>query len=134
MLFVGFPGFAYKTPLLLSAMWEMLSALPAPNALHEFWFKFTPYHGVLEDQMSSLGFFDNPNLLHRLRHMFPNLKIIKIILDAWGQSSCDLYFEGLRRVTGLRAFEEIGFVKLVLGGTHEHVACHSVLEGCHYLL
>ncbi|KAF8344360.1 hypothetical protein F5887DRAFT_970785 [Amanita rubescens] len=123
MLFVGFPGFAYKRPLLLSAMWKMLSALPAPNALHEFWFRFTPYHGALEDQMSLLGFFESPNLLHRLRHMFPNLKIIKIILDTGRSSSSDLYFEGLRRVTGLRAFEEIGFVKLVAQG-----------EGCNYLL
>ena len=133
MLFVGFPDFAYKTPLLLSAMWELLSALPAPNALHEFWFKFTPHYGCFEDQMSLLGFFESPNLLHRLRHMFPNLKVIKIILDTWG-SSYDLYFEGLRRVTDLRAFEEIGFVKLVVGGSKEHVACHSVLEGCNYLL
>ncbi|KAF8729153.1 hypothetical protein AX14_006335 [Amanita brunnescens Koide BX004] len=133
MLFVGFPDLAYKTPLLLSAMWKMLSALPAPNALHEFWFKFTPYQSSFEDQMSSLGFFESPNLLHRLRHMFSNLKIIKIILDTWGQSRCDLYFEGLRRATDLRAFEEIGFVKLVAAGTKEHVACHSILEGCDYL-
>jgi len=134
MLFVGFPTFAYKIPLLLPAMWKMLSALPAPNALHEFWFKFTPYQSSFEEQMSLLGFFESPNLLHRLRHMFPNLKIIKIILDVWGRSSYDLYFEGLRRVTDLRAFEEIGFVKFVVGGTKEHVACHSVFEGCNYLL
>ena len=135
MLFVGFPGFAYKTPLLPSAMWKLLSALPAPNALHEFWFRFTPYYGDLEDQMSSFGFFESPNFLHRLRHMFPNLKIIKIILDTGQSSSYDLYFDGLRRLTDLRAFEEIGFVKLVAqGGTTEHVACHSILEGCNYLM
>ncbi|KAF8347185.1 hypothetical protein F5887DRAFT_1281297 [Amanita rubescens] len=137
MLFVDLPDFAFKTPPLhcrvadvLSAMWKMLSALPAPNALHECWFKFTPYESCFEEQMSSLGF---PNLLRRLRHMFPKLKVTKIILDTWGQSRRDLHFEGLRRVTDLRAFEEIGFVKLVAAGTKEHVACHSVLEGCDYL-
>ena len=85
--------------------------------------------------MSLLGFFEFPNLFHRLRHMFPNLKIIKIILGTRQSSSDDLYFDGLRRVTDLRAFEEIGFVKLVAqGGTTEHVACHSILEGCNYLM
>ena len=64
--------------------------------------------------------------------MFPNLKIIKIMLDTWA-SNRDLFCEGLRQVTDLRAFEEIGFVKIVVAGTKEHVACHSDLGGCDYL-
>jgi hypothetical protein len=132
MILVKFPGLGYKTPLLLPAMWKMLSALPAPNALHEFWLKFTPYQDIFEDQISSFGFFESPNFLRRLRHMFPNLKIIKIMLDTWA-SNRDLLFEGLRQVTDLRAFEEIDLVKLVVAGTKEHVACHSDLGGCNYL-
>ncbi|KAF8628536.1 hypothetical protein AX15_003830 [Amanita polypyramis BW_CC] len=129
VLFVNFPYLAYEEPLLLPVMWKMLSALPAPNALHECWFKFMPIHGSFEEQMKH---FDFPDLLHRLRRMFPNLKIIKIMLDTYKESMCG-YIEGLRRVADLRAFEEIGFVKLVDAGTVDHVACHSVLEGCDYM-
>ncbi|KAF8324957.1 hypothetical protein F5887DRAFT_1175425 [Amanita rubescens] len=125
---------ASQQPSLVLAMWKMLLALPSPNALEECWLKFTPLQDFMEDQLSCLGFFESPNLLHRLRHMFPNLKMINIIMVAWSVPS-ETYFELLRwQVKDLAAFEEIGLVKLTAIDGFKHVACHhSIVEGCEHL-
>ena len=118
------------------AMWKMLLTLPSPNGLEEFWLRFTSYQGLIEDQLSCLGFFESPNLLHKLRCMFPNLKIIKIIIGTCSPTSdrSQLYFKLLRQVKDLIAFEEIGLVKLMVIDVCKHVACHSIVEGCEYLM
>jgi hypothetical protein len=114
----------------------MLLTLPSPNGLEEFWLRFTSYQDLIEDQLSCLGFFESPNLLHKLRCMFPNLKIIKIIMATCHSATSDrsqLYFKLLRQVKDLIAFEEIGLVKLMVIDVHKYVACHSIVEGCSYL-
>lgn len=134
MVYVGFLNFTRatpETPFLVSAMWAMLSALPSPNALQEFWFRFTPYEELLDGQLSSLGFLESPSLLHKLRSMFPNLKMIKIILSIYEREETELFFRALRQLNDLRALEENGLLKLIAVNVMEHVACHSVLDGCH---
>ena len=132
MIYLGFTKSFYETgvlPLLVSAMWKMLSTLPSPNALQECWFKFVPYE-PLEEPLCSLGFLESPNLLHKMRSMFPNLKTIKIILGIYEPEKTDVYFEVLRQsVNGLRELEENGIMK-VIAVNMEHVACHSIVEGC----
>ena len=133
MVYVGFTHFTHatpETPFLVSAMWEMLAALPSPNTLQEFWFRFTPYEELLEEQLSSLGFLESPSILHKLPRMFPNLKMIKIILGISRPEEIDFFFRALRRLNDLRALEENGLLILIAGNTKEHVACHSALDGC----
>ena len=133
MVYVGFIKFAYitpETPFLVSAMWQMLSALPSPNTVQEFWYRFTPYEDLLRDQLLALGFLESPSLLHKLRFMFPNLKMIKIILGLYELGESDSVLGGLRRLDDLRLLEESGFLKFVVVNVKEHVACHSVIEGC----
>ena len=115
-------------------MWKMLLALPSPNTLEEYWLRITPYQDLKED-LSCLGFFESPNLLHKLRCMFPNLKIIKIIMGTWlGPSDrSHSYLKLLWQMKDLTAFEEIGLVKVVVIDLSKHVACHSSIEGCGYL-
>jgi len=59
MLYIGFPTFVYvgQDPMhpLVSAMWKILSALPSPNDLEEFWFKFTMCETSLDKSLSKLG-------------------------------------------------------------------------------
>ena len=62
--------------------------------------------------------------------MFPNLKTIKIILDLYELEESESVLEAFRRLDDLRAQEENGLLKLVTVNVMEHVACHSVLEGC----
>ncbi|KAF8341958.1 hypothetical protein F5887DRAFT_975864 [Amanita rubescens] len=139
IVYFGFtrpPWNAIQQPPLVLAMWKMLLTLPSPNGLEEFWLRFTSYQDLIEDQLSYLGFFESPNLLHKLRCMFPNLKIIKIIMGTFHSSTSDrsqLYFKLLRQVKDLIAFEEIGLVKLMVIDVGKHVACHSIVEGCGYL-
>lgn len=133
MVHVGFNNFTRatpETPLLISAMWKMLSALPSPNTLQEFWFRFTPYEDLLEGQLSSLGFLESPSLLQNLQSMFPNLKMIKIILGIYEREETEVFFTALRRLNDLRALEENGLLKLIAVNMKEHVACHSLLDGC----
>jgi hypothetical protein len=133
MVYVGFIKFAYitpETPFLVSAMWQMLSALPSPNAVQEFWYRFTPYKDLLEDQLLALGFLESQSLLHKLQFMFPNLKMIKIILALYELEESESVLGVLRRLDDLRALEENGLLKLVTVNLMEHVACHSVIEGC----
>ena len=115
-------------------MWKILSALPSPNLLEEFQFKFYLYENLEDEYLAKLGFFDSPNCLDKFRSMFPNLKLIKIILVIHENDMCfeASRFEPLRRVKGLRELEEIGVVKLVAFYSYieEHVACHSILETC----
>jgi hypothetical protein len=133
-LFIGFCGVQMHIPLLVSAMWKMLSALPSPHLLEELKFKFTIFDIPFIDDhlcMSELGFFESPNCLDRFRSMFPNLALIKIILNNRKPEKVDMFFEALRRwVKGLRELEEIGIVKLATFHMDEHVGCHSVLETC----
>lgn len=134
MLFILFPKLAWggyePTPLLISAMWKMLSALPSPNLLEEFQFKFPLFDSSKDDELSELGFSDSPNCLDKFRSMFPNLKTIKIILGIYKSEKTELCFEALRQVKGLRELEEVGIVKLVTFHFRKHVACHSILETC----
>ncbi len=136
LLFIGFPNFSYAPasqdpiPPLVSAMWKILSALPSPNVLEEFQFKFILYDNSIDEYLSKLGFFESPNCLDKFRSMFPNLKLIKIILAIHEPENADMFFEALRRVKGLRELEEIGIVKLVTFHLRKHVACHSILETC----
>ncbi|KAF8341773.1 hypothetical protein F5887DRAFT_1160047 [Amanita rubescens] len=133
-LFIGFCGFRMDVPLLVSAMWKMLSALPSPNLLEELKFKFTLWDTPSIDDhlcMCDLGFFESPNCLDKFRSMFPNLTLIKIILNIRKPEKTDVFFEKLRRrVKGLRKLEEIGIVKLATFDMELHVGCHSVLEAC----
>ena len=132
MVYIGFTEYAFTTqeiPLLVSAMWKMLSALPSPNALQEFRFKLRPYKN-LERQLSLLGLLESPNLLHQVRRMFPNLKMIKIILGVYEPEESDPFLEALRRSNDLRVLEENGIVKLIVVDLNEHVACRSIVEGC----
>ncbi|KAF8341772.1 hypothetical protein F5887DRAFT_1283898 [Amanita rubescens] len=132
-LFIGFCGVQMHIPLLVSAMWKMLSALPSPHLLEELKFKFTLFDEPLVDDhrcMSELEFFESPNCLDKFRSMFPNLTLIKIILNNRKREKTDMFFETLRRVRGLRELEEIGIVKLATFHMEGHVACHSVLETC----
>ncbi|KAF8326762.1 hypothetical protein F5887DRAFT_925146 [Amanita rubescens] len=125
MLYIGFTKFAYTTreiPLLVSAMWKMLSTLPSPNALQEFQFKFRPYKNSLDQPLSLLGFLESPNLLHKVRNMFPNLKMIKIILGVYEPEESDSFLEALRRLNDVRVLEETGIVKLIVIDMNEHVA------------
>ena len=108
-------------------MWKMLSALPSPNALQECRFRFRPYKNLLEKQLSLLGFLESPNLLHKLRRMFPNLKMIKIILGVYELEEADSCLEALN---DLRVLEENDIVKFIVVDMNEHVACHSNVEGC----
>ena len=133
MVYIGFTGYAFTTPeipLLVSAMWKMLSALPSPNALQEFRFSLRPHKNLLEQQLSLLGFLESPNLPHQVRHMFPNLKMIKIILSVYEPEESDSFLEALRRLNDLRVLEENGIVKLMVVDLNEHVACRSIVEGC----
>ncbi|KAF8348902.1 hypothetical protein F5887DRAFT_1071049 [Amanita rubescens] len=136
MLYIGFPRFAYvrtrqdPIPLLVSAMWKILSALPSPNDLEEFWFKHTPYETSPDKSLSKLGFFESPNCLYRFRSMFPNLKLIKIILAIHHPENASIFLEAVRRVNGLRELEADGIVELVTFDIEKHVGCHSILEGC----
>ncbi|KAF8341788.1 hypothetical protein F5887DRAFT_1218229 [Amanita rubescens] len=127
-LFIGFPNFAYAS--LVSAMWKMLSALPSPNLLEELQFKFILYDSSVHEYLSKLGFFESPNCLDKFRSLFPNLKLIKIILGIYNPENTDMFFEAVRRVKGLKELEEIGILKLVTFHLKNHVACHSVLETC----
>lgn len=68
--------------------------------------------------------------------MFPNLKIIKIIIATCHSATSDRsqsYFKLLRQVKDLIAFENIGLVKLMVMDVYKHVACYSIVEGCEYL-
>jgi len=137
MLYIGFPTFSYDRsisqdpiPPLVSAMWKLLSALPSPNDLEEFWFKFTLYETSVDQSLYKLEFFDSPNCLYRIRSMFPNLKLIKIILAVHRPRNASILFEAVRRVDGPRELEAGGIVELVIFDTEKHVACHSILEGC----
>jgi len=53
MLYIGLTQGTNTIPLLTSAMWKILSALPC--ALQEGWFKFTPYESLL----FSFGFLES---------------------------------------------------------------------------
>jgi hypothetical protein len=117
-------------PLLVSAMWKILSALPSPNLLEEFQIKFILHGSLIEEYLSGLGFFESPNCLDKFRSMFPNLKSIKIIFGSHKPDQTDWLFEALRRVKGIRELEEIGIVKLVRFHLGNHVACHSIFETC----
>lgn len=90
----------------------MLSALPWPNLLEEFQFKIIiRYHDSVHECLYKLGFFESPNFLDKFRDMFPNAKLIKIIL---GTRTCPwekMLFEASRRLKSLRELEEIGIVK-----------------------
>lgn len=69
----------------------------------------------LDIQLASLlGFFGNSICLDERWHMFPNLKVIKLIfrVDNLHYSESKL-LEKLHRVDGFRALEEEGVVKLV---------------------
>lgn len=61
--------------------------------------------------------------------LFPNLKIVKIIMGTWPKPSdrSQSYFKLLWQVKDLTTF---GLVKLVVSN---HVAYHSRIEGCEYL-
>ncbi|KAF8346261.1 hypothetical protein F5887DRAFT_961002 [Amanita rubescens] len=133
IVYFTFPLDALQQPHFV-AMWKMLLALPSPNTLEEYWLRITPYQDLVED-LSCLGFFESPNLLHKLRCRFPNLKIIKIIMGTWPEPSdrSQSYLKLLQQVKDLTAFEEIGLVKLVVIDLSKHVACHSRIEGCEYL-
>ena len=115
-------------------MWKILSALPSPNLLEDFQFKFFLYDNLEDEYLAKLGFFDSPNCLNKIRSMFPNLKLIKLIMVINEKDICfeASRFEALRRVKGLRELEEIGIVKLVTfySDYEKHVACHSILETC----
>ena len=136
IIYFIFPLNAIQQPRIVFklAMWKMLLALPSPNTLEEYWLRITPYQDLKED-LSCLGFFESPNLLHKLRCMFPNLKIIKIIMGTWlGPSDrSHSYLKLLWQMKDLTAFEEIGLVKVVVIDLSKHVACHSSIEGCGYL-
>ena len=113
----------------------MLSALPSPNLLEEFQFKFILFDSSVDEvgeysYLFELGFFESPNCLDKFRSIFPNLKSIKLILGIDKPEETDMYFEALRRVKCLRELEEIGIVKLVTFHLRKHVACHSVLGTC----
>ena len=86
----------------------------------------------LSPTLKTLAFraVDTSNCLDRFRSMFPNLTLIKIILNNRKPEKTDVFFEALRRVKGLRELEEIGIVKLATFHMEKHVACHSVLETC----
>ena len=134
-LFIVFPNFAYARqdpiPSLVSPMWKMLSALPSPNLLEEFQFKITLHDSLVGEYLTKLGFFESPNCLDKLQGMFPNLKLIKMILAIHQPEKTDMFFEALRRVKGLRELEKIGIVKLLIFPLErKHVACHSILEAC----
>ncbi|KIL66668.1 hypothetical protein M378DRAFT_160688 [Amanita muscaria Koide BX008] len=133
MLYIGFTENMYTTsemiPPLTSAMWKMLSALPSPNALQECRFRFLTYESSLQEQLSLFGFLESPNILHKLRSMFPNLKRIKIIVSTPESRNSVLFFEELRRAEDLRALEGNGLVKIVIVDIR-HKSCHSVVEGC----
>ena len=94
-------------------MWKMLSALPSPSLLEEFQLKFIiEFRFIISDSsvdeyLSKLGFFESPNCLDKFRSMFPNLKLIKIILSLYKPQKTDVFFESLRRVKGLR-LERVG--------------------------
>ncbi len=62
--------------------------------------------------------------------MFPNLKLIKIILAIHHPENASIFLEAVRRVNGLRELEAGGIVELVTFDIDKHVACHSILEGC----
>ena len=109
----------------------MLSALPSPNDLEEFLFKFTLYETSLDKSLSKLGFFESPNCLYRFRSMFPNLKLIKIILAIHHPENASVFLEAVRWVNGLRELEASGIVELVIFDIEKHIACHSILEGCY---
>jgi hypothetical protein len=111
-------------------MWKILSAFPSPNLLGEFQFKFILFDNLVDEYLSELGFFEFPNCLDKFRSIFPNLKLIKLILGICEPEKTDMFFEALRRVKGLRELEEIGIVKLVPFYLRKHVACHSVLGTC----
>lgn len=136
MLYIEFPTLVHARsrqdpiPLLLSAMWKMLSALPLPNDLEELWFKFTPYETSPDKFFSKLGFFESPNCLYRFRSMFPNLKLIKIILAIHHPENASIFLEAARRVNGLRELEAGGIVELITFDIEKHVACYSNLDGC----
>ena len=84
----------------------MLSALPSPNDLEEFLFKFTLYETSLDKSLSKLGLFESPNCLYR-------------------------FLEAVRWVNGLRELEASGIVELVIFDIEKHIACHSILEDCY---
>jgi hypothetical protein len=98
---------------LVPAIWTMLSALPSPNSLQEFWVRFRPLELLNAQLASLLGFFGNSIRLDKRWRMFPNLKVIKLIFDNLRYSS-DLLLEKLHRVDGFRALEEEGVVKLMI--------------------
>ena len=134
MLYIGFTEDMYTTldviPPLTSAMWKIVSALPSPNALQECWFRFLAYDNWLQEHLSLFGFLESPDILHKLRSMFPNLKRIKIIVGIPAVKDPVLFFEGLRRAEDLRALEGNGLVKFVTVDIRKHEPCHSVVEGC----
>jgi len=59
--------------------------------------------------------------------MFPNLKMIKIILGVYELEEADSCLEALN---DLRVLEENDIVKFIVVDMNEHVACHSNVEGC----
>ena len=101
-LFIVFPNFAYARqdpiPSLVSPMWKMLSALPSPNLLEEFQFKITLHDSLVGEYLTKLGFFESPNCLDKLQGMFPNLKLIKMILPCAARSvSCGKFTKPAKR-------------------------------------
>ena len=118
---------------LVPAIWTMLSALPSPNSLQEFWIRFRPHKGLeLEHQLYLLGLFGkSPNRLDKHWRMFPNLKVIKLIFTADNLHHSDLLLEQFYRVDGFGAWAETGVVKLMIInrqkiGSYDHFVLDTI--------
>lgn len=111
--FYGAASFPMQIRSLVPAIWTMLSALPSPNSLQEFWIRFRPL-GLGLQLSSLLGFLGNSIRLDNRWLMFPNLKVIKLIFAVDDLHCSDLLLEKLHRLEGFRALEEKGVVKVMI--------------------